>query len=120
MTFKEIIDELNHIFCGLYVSCSREELDRKHEAIHRAIDLLRTHQDNQPNEPLTLEELREMDSQPVWVELGPGYEGRWALVQVWAKSTNIIYLIQANGSVLHLKAEIDNGAKLYRHPPKED
>lgn len=90
------------------------------EAYDAAIALLRTHPDAQPNEPLTLEELREMDGQPVWVERGPGYEGRWVLVQVWAKSTDIIYLIQANGSVLHLGVEINNGAKIYRHPPKEE
>lgn len=37
-------------------------------AYDTAISLLRTHQDNQPNEPLTLEELREMH-EPVWVSV---------------------------------------------------
>lgn len=32
----------------------------------------------EPNEPLTLEELREMDGEPVWLEL----EMAWALVEV--------------------------------------
>lgn len=36
------------------------------EAIEMAISALRTQQ--QPNAPLTLEELREMDRKPVWVE----------------------------------------------------
>ena len=35
--------------------------------LHEAIALLKSHPEAQPNEPLTLEELREMDGQPVWV-----------------------------------------------------
>lgn len=33
-----------------------------------------------PNDPLTLEQLREMDGEPVWVVRGEG-EGRWALIR---------------------------------------
>lgn len=87
-------------------------------AIREVIALLRTHQDAQPNEPLTLEDLREMDGRPVWVER-PGYGAHWAMVQVWAKSTNIIYLIYNNGAVLHPQVEIACGAKFYRRPQKE-
>lgn len=70
------------------------------------------------NEPLTLEELREMDGEPVWVER-PGYGKNWALVNVWAKSTNIIYLTCNNGMVLHPQPELDSGAKIYRRKPEE-
>lgn len=107
-----IIEDVEHIAncCGEGTNWKRILLD--------AAALLRTHPDNQPNRPLTLEELREMDGQPVWIDRGPGYGVGWVLVQVWAKSTNIIYLIQANGSVLQLGVEIENGAKLYRRPPK--
>ena len=69
-----------------------------------------------PNDPLTLEQLREMDGEPVWVER-PGYGKHWALVQVWAKSTNIIYLMCGNGMVIHPQPEIDGGAKFYRRRP---
>lgn len=74
-----------------------------------------------PNDPLTLEELREMDGEPVWIEFTDGYKyyNGWALVQVWAKSTNIIYLIRNNGSVLHPQVEIDCGGKIYRRKPEE-
>ena len=52
-------------------------------AIHAAIDLLKTHPEAQPNEPLTLDELREMVGNPVWVET-PGVDrklsGRWVIV----------------------------------------
>lgn len=47
-------------------------------AMETAISLLRTHQDNQPNEPLTLEELRGMYGKPVWVEYEDGSDGEWA------------------------------------------
>ena len=72
----------------------------------------------QANDPLTLEELREMDGEPVWVER-PGYGKNWALVNVWAKSTNIIYLTCNNGMVLHPQPELDSGAKIYRRRPEE-
>ena len=70
-----------------------------------------------PNDPLTLEELREMDGEPVWVDR-PGYGKNWALVNVWAKSTNIIYLTCNNGMVLHPQPELDSGAKIYRRRPE--
>lgn len=66
---------------------------------------------------LTLEELREMDGEPVWVER-PGYGKHWALVQVWTKSSNIIYLTCSNGMVVHPQPEIDSGAKIYRRKPE--
>ena len=72
-----------------------------------------------PNAPLTLEELREMDGQPVWIER-PGYGAKWALVNVWAKATNIIYLTCNNGMPLHLLPELESGAKIYCRPPKEE
>ena len=72
----------------------------------------------QANDPLTLEELREMDGEPVWVDR-PGYGKNWALVNVWAKSTNIIYLTCNNGMVLHPQPELDSGAKIYRRRPEE-
>ena len=71
-----------------------------------------------PNDPLTLEEMREMGGEPVWVER-PGYGKNWALVNVWAKSTNIIYLTCNNGMVLHPQPELDSGAKIYRRKPEE-
>lgn len=71
----------------------------------------------QANDPLTLEELREMDGEPVWVDR-PGYGKNWALVNVWAKSTNIIYLTCNNGMVLHPQPELDSGAKIYRRRPE--
>lgn len=71
-----------------------------------------------PNPPLTLDQLREMDGEPVWVER-PGYGKKWALVHVWAKSTNVIYLTYSNGSSSILQVELDCGGKIYRRKPEE-
>ena len=35
-----------------------------------------------PNDPLTLEELREMDGEPVWICDPDGSDGMWALVDL--------------------------------------
>lgn len=59
-----------------------------------------------------------MGGEPVWVER-PGYGKNWALVQVWAKSTNIIYLIQNNGAVLQPQVELKCGGKIYRRKPED-
>ena len=52
------------------------------EACRMAISALRAQQAAEKNEPLTLEELREMIGEPVWVQ-SPGIPeyGRWAIVE---------------------------------------
>lgn len=113
---KEIIKDLDY----LHDKLEDKPLGVRVGAISAATALLRTHPDAQPNEPLTLEELLEMDGEPVWVECGPGYECRWALVQCFAKSTKILFLNLPNGIILHPEVEIENGTKIYRRPPKEE
>ena len=51
------------------------------EALDMAISALR-HQGQERNAPLTLDELRKMDGEPVWVQ-SPGVPeyGRWAIVE---------------------------------------
>lgn len=48
-------------------------------AIEAAINLLKTHPDSQPNDPLTLEQLREMDREPVWVEIPENNVAEWCI-----------------------------------------
>lgn len=72
-----------------------------------------------PNTPLTLDDLREMDGEPVWVER-PGYGKKWALVRVWAKSTNVIYFTYNVGSSSMVPFELDNGARVYRRKPDDE
>lgn len=77
------------------------------------------HPDAQPNEPLTLEELRGMSGLPVWVE-SPGVDrdlsGRWVIVGGVNLDTGSLYTWGSDFSC-H-----DYGVVwvAYRRPPKED
>lgn len=79
----------------------------------------RAHQDAQPNEPLTLEELWETHAKPAWLDCK--YEKGWGIVGVYEygrmvciTTLNDTYFIYTNGEYNDLL-----GAKLYRRPPKE-
>lgn len=66
-----------------------------------------------PNEPLTLERLREMDGEPVWVTP----LGFWALVI--AKPGERVKLICNDGEVVYADKEIEFVGPVYRCPPQE-
>ena len=72
-----------------------------------------------PNPTLTLDQLREMDGEPVWIEWGGHPQAGWALVRVWSKADNAIYLTYHNGSTDLLGFVLNNGGKIYRRRPKE-
>lgn len=76
------------------------------QALREAIALLRTHPEAQPNEPLTLEELREMDGKPVW-----GADGQLYIVNV----ENDYAADKHRGFRMLWTREF-----FYRRPPKED
>ena len=65
----------------------------------------------QPNEPLTLDELREMDGHPVWVN----DEKTYAILQVW-DDDNIDAIFSKPRGYIHAKDAI--GMKIYRRPPE--
>lgn len=74
MNIEEIIEQLgkmaqHHEICvqAFYSDFLREKYQKWGQTIREAIALLRTHQDAQPNEPLTFEELKKMDGKPVWL-----------------------------------------------------
>lgn len=81
------------------------------DALREAIALLRTHPDNQPNEPVTLEELRGM-KKPVWMDCKTvdGEAGYWCLCVLGE-------IVTPGGA--YFKAEKLN-AQFYLRPPKED
>lgn len=63
------------------------------------------------NEPLTLNELREMDGEPVWVD----DEKTWAILQVWDdQNIDAVFSIQRGC----FRAESVLGMKIYRRPPE--
>lgn len=66
----------------------------------------------EPNEPLTLEELREMDGEPVWVTP----LGFWALVI--AKPGERVRLMSNDGETVWADKEIELVGPVYRRPPE--
>lgn len=116
MSIEEIIKELSlegsgyeeMIAVGTVTDRVKKRWERRAIAMREAIALLRTHPEAQPNEPLTLEELREMDGQPVWLNVAGGV---WALVGV----ADGVFWMDLGGSIdmAHLEG------KAYRRPPKE-
>ena len=65
-----------------------------------------------PNEPLTIEQLREMDGEPVWVTP----LGFWALVI--AKPGERVKLICNDGEIVYADKEIELVGPVYRYPPE--
>ena len=65
-----------------------------------------------PNEPLTLEQLREMDGEPVWVTP----LGFWALVI--AKPGERVRLMSNDGGTVWADKEIELVGPVYRRPPE--
>lgn len=88
------------------------------DALNMALDALRAQQEAEKNEPLTLEDLKEMDGQPVWAEEPDGYKhySRWVLVDCAWKGKGLIYLHSCPGQIL-LESFLLNGGKIYRRPP---
>ena len=64
-----------------------------------------------PNEPLSIEQLREMDGEPVWVD----DEKTYAILQVW-DDDNIDAIFSKPRGCIHAKYAI--GMKIYRRPPE--
>lgn len=114
MTIKEIIDHLDEL-----EKFDVEDPDNR-EALRAAIEKLRTHPDAQPNEPLTLEDLRGMVGQPVWVEVKRGVcPSGWSLV-LRVTEGGVVFLAR-NGTLYGLlKENWAEGVQLYRRPPKEE
>ena len=95
--------------------------DRLLDAIDVAVAALRAQQEQTENDPLTLDDLKEMDGQPVWAEEPDGYKqySRWVLVCRPWKINDTIYLQSWPGQVL-LKTFLDGGGKIYRRPPGKE
>ncbi len=57
-----------------------KRIDTDQEACEIAIAALRAQQEAEKNDPLTMDELREMDGEPVWVNIASGVAGDlWTL-----------------------------------------
>lgn len=74
MTIEDAILELESMK-RLYAYVRKN--DGEKEAVEMAIASLRAQQEAEKNDPLTLDELREMDGEPVWVIRGLGKDRWW-------------------------------------------
>lgn len=92
------------------------------EALDMAISALREQECvGDVNKSLTLDELRQMDGEPVWVICDKGLEplGLWALVEVCEES---IFLTNNLGGRTEYAADVeleDDGITVYRQKPEE-
>lgn len=103
-----IIKDVEHIAncCGEGTNWNRILLD--------AVALLCTHPDNQPNEPLTLEELRDLHGKPVWIHRFEDGQGWWSVVRI---SDTRLYTDY--GAWCDLR-DYGKSWVAYCRPPKED
>ena len=88
------------------VSWYNDTEDGKEKSILRRVMQMVVHTPTLPNEPLTLDELREMNGEPVWVE----QQAAWGLVEVHKNRVYIIGLDFESGYSLHWN--------IYRRPPE--
>lgn len=129
MTLEEIINRLDYLMRKEHAKNSmlpdgfplEKEVVENENALHEAIALLKTHPDAQPNEPLTLEELRGMEGWPVWtVTKGISDYGRWEIV-IDAECEDRLEMV--DGADGFYEIDTDSYGKTwlaYRRPPKED
>ncbi len=74
------------------------------------------------NEPLTLDELRKMDGEPVWIAFTPNADeeslAMWALVSADDEGREVFLLNNTGGSAAYEEVWTDIKA-IYRHKPME-
>ena len=119
MTNEEAIKVLEKQFdksCGNYRYQNAEKLDFE-DALWMAISALRQKERfGEANKILTLDELRQMDGEPVWVEFQDGSGGCWGLVHI-AMFTHIVF---ANGLFCTVgKPYFGKTWMTYRRKPEE-
>ena len=88
MTRKVAIEAIKCNWPDSRYTILREALDMAVKALEDVTD-----KNVGKNEPLTLNELRQMDGEPVWVEFQDGSGGCWGLVHI----TVLNHIVFANG-----------------------
>lgn len=89
------------------------------EAVKIAVAAIQSQTDTPPNDPLTLEQLRKMNGEPVYVRyLGGG--GEWGIVETMYGYDHVeICLHRGLSSVGGKRGLFSKGAKIYRRKPEE-
>ena len=118
MTREEAIRILEGQFdksCGNYRYQNAQKLDFE-DALWMAISAIRAQQEPESNQPLTLDELRQMDGEPVYIAENTEY---WAVVNGFDERG--IYLLSHGNPYDYGYFELYGKTWLaYRHKPKED
>ena len=117
MTIDEAITHLeNDWFISLsgQVTVNADDKELFLEAINMAISALRSQQEAEKNEPLTLDRLRNMHGYPVWITPS----GFWAIVI--AKPGERVMLRSGDGETVFADKEIELVGPVYRRPPGKD
>lgn len=102
MTNAEIVENARRILYGHdpNEAFSSVEIGQISAALGVARIVLRAQQEAEKNEPLTLDELRGMDGEPIWVVFTPDADGQslslWALVSV-DRGNNEVFLVNSIG-----------------------
>lgn len=117
----EYWEQFNAEIDDLYDACSdadRDVLVKQREIVEYTISALRQQETvTNRNEPLTLDELRQMDGDPVWVEFQDGSGGCWGLVHI----TVFNHIVFANGLFCTVgKPYYGKTWLAYRQKPEED
>ena len=110
MTTKEAIEAIKCNWPDSRYTILREALDMAISALQQ--------QGQELNTPLTPDELRKMDGEPVWVVYDED-AGMWALVEILEES---IFLTNKLGGRSEYAADVeleDDGITVYRQKPKE-
>lgn len=74
-------------------------------------------QDAEKNEPLTLDELRQMDEEPVWFETDYEYDKGWHICHGEFKNR---YIAFDSGECINFDIFSDSRIVAYLHKPKEN
>ena len=104
MTIHEAIENRERCLAYL-IGCGPKADPKNVEAVRMSLEALREKAERENLEPLTREELAQMDGRPVWVVNSPdkhdeGFEDEWALVHSYfetVESTGVIYRFEFCG-----------------------
>ncbi len=122
MTAKEAIVILEKQFdkscAGYYQDTTKLDFE---DALYMAITALHK-QAEAENKPLTLDELRKMDGEPVWIVFTPNADeeslAMWALVSANDEEREVFLLNNTGGSAAYEEVWADIKA-IYRYKPME-
>ena len=115
MTLDDAIAHLDNTLSDTGRKWSCESCRMEHVQLRAWLDELR-YIKRKRNAPLTLDELREMDGEPVWVEFQDGSGGCWGLVHI----TMFNHIVFANGLFCRVgKPYYGKTWLAYRQKPEE-